>query len=319
MAVESKKRRREMSRIMSRIHRARVTGLSLLILPLILSSAVGAGSPLKVLLWPEGIPLVSSDQDTTAPFLSVYPAPPDRATGTAVVVCPGGGYLTLAMDHEGVKVAEWLNSIGVTAFILKYRVGTWDGRKNKYPIPFMDATRAIRTVRARAGEWGVDSERIGIMGFSAGGHLASTVGTHFDGGNGSSADVVERAGSRPNFMILVYPVISLKTEYVHPGSRKSLLGENADPRLVDSLSNETQVTPMTPPAFLVTTDEDEAVPAENSVLFYLALRKARVPAEMHICRQGKHGVGMTSKDPVIASWTDRCRDWMKGMGLLEKR
>jgi acetyl esterase/lipase len=205
----------------------------------------------------------------------------------------------------------------VTAFVLKYRVGTWDGRKNKYPIPFMDATRAVRLARTRAREWGVNPERIGIMGFSAGGHLASTVGTHFDGGNGESADAVERTGSRPNFMILVYPVISFKTEFVHRGSRKSLLGENADPRLVESLSNETQVTSMTPPTFLVATDEDDAVPAENSVLFYLALRRAKVPAELHIYRQGGHGFGMTSKDPVIASWVDRCRDWMKGMGLLD--
>jgi acetyl esterase/lipase len=282
-------------------------------------AGVQAASAQKVPLWPEGVPLVSSDQDTTVPFISVYPAPPAAANGTAVVVCPGGGYLTLAMDHEGVKVAEWLNSLGVTAFVLKYRVGTWDGRKNKYPIPFMDATRAVRLARTRAREWGVDPERIGIMGFSAGGHLASTVGTHFDRGNGESADAVERSGSRPNFMILVYPVISFKTEYVHRGSRKSLLGENADLQLVESLSNETQVTSMTPPTFLVATDEDDAVPAENSVLFYLALRRAKVPAELHIYRQGGHGFGMTSKDPVIASWVDRCRDWMKGMGLLEKR
>jgi acetyl esterase/lipase len=277
-----------------------------------------AGSPQKILIWPDGIPMVSSDQDTSVPFMSVYPAP-SPASGTAVVVCPGGGYLTLAMDHEGSKVAEWLNAIGVTAFVLKYRVGTWDGRKNKYPIPFMDATRAVRTARARAKEFGIDPERIGIMGFSAGGHLASTVGTHFDGGDGGSRDVVERTGSRPNFMILVYPVISLKTEYVHRGSRKSLLGENADPLLVESLSNETQVTSMTPPTFLVATDEDEAVPPENSVLFYLALRKARVPSELHIYRQGGHGFGMTSKDPILATWVDRCRDWMKGMGLLDSR
>jgi len=153
--------------------------------------------------------------------VSVYPASSPRATGTAVVVCPGGGYLTLAMDHEGSKVAQWLNTLGVTAFVLKYRVGTWDGKKNKYPIPFMDATRAVRTARTMAREWGIDPERIGIMGFSAGGHLASTVGTHFDGGNGGSPDVIERTGSRPNFMILVYPVISFKTEYVHRGSRAS--------------------------------------------------------------------------------------------------
>jgi len=308
-----------MKKIFDSACRARLTWLSCLTVFLCMPHCVEAGAPQKVLLWPDGVPLVSSDQDTTVPFLSVYPAPSAAATGTAVVVCPGGGYLALAMDHEGIKVAEWLNSLGVTAFVLKYRVGTWDGKKNKYPIPFMDATRAVRTVRTRAREWGVDPERIGIMGFSAGGHLASTVGTHFDGGDGKSQDAVERTGSRPNFMILVYPVISLKTEFVHRGSRKSLLGENADPSLVESLSNEIQVTSMTPPTFLVATDEDDAVPAENSVLFYMALRKAHVPAELHIFRQGRHGFGMTSKDPVIASWTNRCSDWMKGLGLLEKR
>jgi acetyl esterase/lipase len=286
---------------------------------LALRYAADAETPQKILLWPDGVPLVSSDQDTAVPFMSMYPAPSPIATGTAVLICPGGGYVTLAMDHEGVRVAEWLNSFGVTAFILKYRVGAGDGRKNKYPIPFMDASRAIRTVRARAKEWGIDPERIGIMGFSAGGHLASPVGTHFDGGRAETQDAIERAGSRPNFMILVYPVISFKTEFVHRGSRKSLLGENADPLLVESLSNETQVTSMTPPTFLIATDEDNSVPAENSVLFYLALRKARVPAELHIYRQGRHGFGMTSKDPVLATWIDRCRDWMKGLGLLEKR
>jgi acetyl esterase/lipase len=302
----------------NRMYPYRVTRWLLLSALLIHPSVIAAEMTQKILLWPDGAPLVTSDQDTTVPFMTLYPAPARTAARTAVVVCPGGGYLALAMDHEGVKVAEWLNSLGVTAFVLKYRVGTRDGRKNKYPVPFMDATRAVRTVRARSKEWGVDPERIGIMGFSAGGHLASTVGTHFDGGKSGSPDAVERSGSRPNFMILVYPVISFRTEYVHRGSRKSLLGENADPALVESLSNETQVTSMTPPTFLIATDEDRSVPAENSILFYLALRKAGVPAELHVYRQGSHGFGMTSKDAVLATWVDRCRDWMKGLGLLDR-
>jgi acetyl esterase/lipase len=282
---------------------------------------LGAASvfPQTLFLWPGGEPRVSSDQDTTRPTLQVFPAPAGKATGTGVVICPGGGYVRLAVNHEGLKAVEWLNALGISAFLLRYRVGSADGSVNRYPVPFLDAARAVRTVRARAAEWNIDPGRIGIMGFSAGGHLASTVGTHFDPGNPAADDPVERAGSRPDFMILVYPVISFSTEYRHGGSRTALLGGNADPELVESLSNETRVTAMTPPTFLVHTDEDRSVPAENSVLFYLALRRARVPSELHIYRQGRHGFGMTSTDPVLASWKDRCSDWMKGMGLLDRR
>jgi len=173
-------------------------------------------------------------------------------------------------------------------------------------------------VRARSKEWAISPERVGIMGFSAGGHLASTAGTHFDNGNPSSADAIEHQNCRPNFMVLVYPVISLKTRYAHRFSRQVLLGENPDLNLVEDLSNETRVTTLTPPTFLVHSNDDDGVAPENSVLFYLALREAGVPAEMHIYERGKHGYGLAPNDPILSSWTKRCEDWMKVRGLLDK-
>jgi acetyl esterase/lipase len=261
-------------------------------------------------LWPGGAPGAVGNEDADRPSLTIRLAP--KANGAAVVVCPGGGYRNLAMDHEGVQIADWLNARGVSAFILKYRLGP----RYRHPAPLQDAQRAIRTVRARAEEFHVAPDRIGIWGFSAGGHLASTAGTHFDAGNPDAADPVDRASSRPDFLILAYPVISLTTQYAHGGSRRNLLGENPDPKLVESLSNDLQVTAKTPPAFLFHTDADQGVPPENSALFYLALRKAGVPAELHIYERGPHGVGLAPKDPVLATWAGRLADWMKLRGLI---
>jgi acetyl esterase/lipase len=216
------------------------------------------------------------------------------------------------MDHEGRQIAEWLNSLGVGAFVLKYRLGP----RYRYPAPLQDAQRALRLVRQRAGELGVAPERIGIWGFSAGGHLASTAGTHFDGGDPGAADPIDRMSCRPDFLILAYPVISFTTVYAHAGSRRNLLGDNPEPSLVESLSNEKQVTAQTPPTFLFHTNEDKGVPPENSVLFYLALRKAGVPAELHIYLRGKHGVGLAQSDPVLSSWPRRLADWLRTQGLL---
>ena len=225
----------------------------------------------------------------------------------AVVVCPGGGYRGLAMDHEGRQIALWLNSQGIAAFVLKYRLGP----RYRHPAMLQDAQRAIRTVRARASSLGLAPNRVGIWGFSAGGHLASTAGTHFDDGNAGSADPIERAGSRPDFMVLAYPVISFTTEYVHRGSRTNLLGDNPDPALIEKLSSEKQVTARTPPAFLFHTNADKDVPPENSVLFYLALRRAGVPAEMHIYEEGPHGVGLAPFDAALSSWPARLADWLR--------
>src|ERR1017187_5892749 len=211
-----------------------------------------ANLPKADLLWPGGAPLSQGTEDIDQPSLAPYLVPAGRGTGTAVVVCPGGGYTHLAMDHEGDQIARWLNSLGVSAFVLKYRLGP----KYHHPVELGDAQRAIRTVRGKTVEYRLLSDRIGIMGFSAGGHLASTAGTHFDAGDPQAADPIDRAGSRPDFLVLCYPVISF-TNYVHRGSMTFLLGENPDPKLVASLSNELQVTAQTPPAFLFHTDADK--------------------------------------------------------------
>ena len=216
------------------------------------------------------------------------------------------------MDHEGKQIADWLNGHGISAFILKYRLGP----RYRHPAPLQDAQRAIRMVRTRSKEFRIEPNRIGIWGFSAGGHLASTTGTHFDDGKPDAAEAIDRASSRPDFMILAYPVISFVTEYVHVGSRRNLLGEPFEPAQAELLSNETQVTARTPPTFLFHTDADTGVPPENSVLFYLALRKAKVPAEMHIYQNGRHGVGLAPTDPVLSSWAGRLQDWLKVRGLL---
>lgn len=264
------------------------------------------------LLWPGGAPGALGSEDRDKPSITIRLADSAKANGTAVIVCPGGGYGNLAMDHEGAQVAAWLNNLGISAFILKYRLGPI----YHHPAPLQDAQRAIRTVRSRAKEFGIDPNRIGIWGFSAGGHLASTTGTHFDDGQSNASDPIDRLSSRPDFMILAYPVISLTTEYVHKGSRKNLLGDPYDPALAEQLSNEKQVTSRTPPTFLFHTDDDAGVPVENSVLFFLALKKAKVPAEMHIYQKGKHGVGLAQSDPVLSTWPDRLRDWLQIRGLL---
>ena len=261
-------------------------------------------------------PGAKGDQPADKPTLSVFLPERQKAVGTAVVICPGGGYSGLAIDHEGRQIAQWFNSFGVAAFILEYR---HRGRGYGHPAPMQDAQRAIRTVRTRAGQWKIAPDRIGIMGFSAGGHLASTAGTHFDKGNPASADPIERVSCRPDFLILCYPVIAFDEPYSHRGSQTNLLGANADPALVRSLSNEKQVTSQTPPTFLFHTDEDTGVPAENSVQFYLALRRAGVPAEMHIYRIGPHGLGLAAKVPGTSTWPDRLRDWMGVQGLLKAK
>lgn len=271
--------------------------------------------PTPQLLWPSGAPGAMGDDELDKPALWVFLPPDAKAVGTAVVVCPGGGYGHLAIGHEGKDVAEWLNAQGIAAFVLRYRLAP----RYMHPAPMQDVQRALRTVRAGASYWHIDPERIGVWGFSAGGHLASTAGTHFDEGDSSASDPIDRAGCRPNFMVLAYPVISLDTEYTHKGSKKNLLGENPSTELVENLSNQRQVTAQTPPTFLFHTGADTGVPVENSVLFYLALRAAKVPAEMHIYEQGRHGVGLAPEDPVLSTWPGRLADWLKLHGLLTKQ
>lgn len=277
-----------------------------------LAATAAFAEPKTQLLWPRGAPGALGAEDRDQPSLTSYLADSSKTTGTAVIVCPGGGYQHLAMDHEGKQIAEWLNQLGISAFVLKYRLGP----VYHHPVELQDSQRAIRTVRTQAKEWGIAPDRIGIWGFSAGGHLASTAGTHFDAGKPDATDMIERASSRPDFMILAYPVISFTTEYTHKGSRRNLLGEPFDENLAEHLSNEKQVTAETPPTFLFHTSEDTGVPPENSVLFYLALRKAKVPAELHIYERGPHGVGLAAKDPVLSSWSGRLADWLRTRGLL---
>lgn len=281
----------------------------------VVTKDVASQQPVE-LLWHGVAPNAKGDSEGDKPTLTIYLPPKEKATGTAVVICPGGGYGFLAMDHEGHQIAQWLNSLGVAGFIVKYRHRN-SGAGYGHPVPLQDAQRAIRMVRSRAKEWNIDPNRIGVLGFSAGGHLASTTGTHFDKGRGDADDPVERVSCRPDFMILIYPVISLTEWYMHSGSRQNLLGDNPNKEMLEGLSNDKQVTTQTPPTFLVHADDDNGVPAENSIYFYLALRKAKVPAEMHIYQKGGHGFGLGKKDSTASGWPTCCANWMKERGLLK--
>jgi acetyl esterase/lipase len=284
-----------------------------LALLLFLGAAIAcAQEPVTALLWPNGAPGAVGNEDGDQPSLTIFLPVKNQASGTGVIVCPGGSYTALASNHEGRQVANWLNSLGIAAFVLKYRLGP----RYHHPIELSDAQRAIRLVRSHAAEYGITPDRLGVMGFSAGGHLAATMGTHFDNGSAADPDPIQRVGSRPDFLVLGYPVISFTTPYTHQGSLHNLLGDNPDPKLMQSLSNELQVTAQTPPTFLFHTTEDKTVPVENSVLFYLALRKAGVAAEMHIFERGPHGVGLALRDPALAMWPELLANWFRLRGLL---
>jgi acetyl esterase/lipase len=270
-------------------------------------------APQEIPLWEGQAPGAIGSEEADRPTLTIYRAS-RGPTGTGVVVAPGGGYGALAMDHEGRQVAAYFNAMGVAAFVLKYRLGP----KYHHPVELGDAQRALRLVRTRAQEFGVNAARIGLMGFSAGGHLAATAGTRFDAGNASATDPIDRASSRPDFLILGYPVITFEPGVTHAGSVRNLLGENPDPKMIELMSNELHVTAQTPPTFLFHTNADTGVVAENSVRFYLALRKAKVPAEMHIFENGPHGVGLALGDPALGQWPVLLTNWLRGRGLLTK-
>lgn len=265
-------------------------------------------------LWEHGAPGAKGNAPEDVPTLTVYLPLNASHSGTAVVVAPGGSYKMLASNHEGRQVAEWFNAMGVTAFVLKYRLGP----KYHHPIELGDAQRAIRWVRAHASEYGYEPDRVGIMGFSAGGHLASTAGTRFDEGRADAADPVDRLSCRPAFMVLAYPVISMSAPYTHQESATDLLGENASDPLRREMSGELNVTPKTPPTFLFSTTTDDVVPVQNTVAFYSALLKAGVPAEVHIFEKGPHGVGLDLGDPVLGEWPTLLKNWLKQRGLLAR-
>lgn len=278
--------------------------------------SIDAAEPERIPLWANGAPGEPATKPEDEPVLFAYLPANAAVTRTAILVVPGGGYGHLAMDHEGKQIGEWLNSLGVTAFILKYRNNE---NRHMHPVPMMDGQRAVRTVRARAAEWGIDPARIGVLGFSAGGHLASTLATHFDKGDDTATDPIDRVSSRPDFSILCYPVISMTESFMHRGSHDNLLGKTPDKELEKTMSNELQVTAETPPTFIFQTNEDTVVPAENCVAYYLALRRAGVPAEVHIYQNGRHGVGLGKEISGTNDWSERCREWLKLRGLLDAK
>lgn len=249
----------------------------------------------------------------TNPTLDMYPAPKETATGTAVIICPGGGYWGLAIDHEGAQVAKWLNNFGITAFVLKYRLPNDALMFDKSVGPMQDGQEAIRSVRRNAKEWGIDSTKIGIMGFSAGGHLASTLSTHF---NEKVYEVADSTSARPDFSLLIYPVISMEEGITHKGSQVNLLGDNPSSEQIKHFSNELQVNSVTPPAFLVHSIDDGTVPVQNSIGYALALEKYKVPCELHIYQSGGHGYGLGRTDNTESSWPDACKKWLKARGFL---
>jgi acetyl esterase/lipase len=276
-------------------------------------------------LWPEGVPgllpgagpeveVDARVSNVHHPSLTVYLAPEGTRNGTAVVVCPGGAYQRLAIDKEGTAVARWLNSLGVSAFVLKYRL-----RDYGHPAPLRDVLRAVRLVRARAVPWKLAPDRVGVMGFSAGGHLASSAATLFDAPEGRTGAELDTVSARPDFAVLVYPVISMTGPAAHAGSRESLIGQNPAADLAAHLSTDLQVSRQTPPTFLVHGGTDQSVAPENSVAFYSALRREGVPAEIHVYQQGAHGVGLEPNHGPISDWPKRCAEWLAARGLLTAR
>jgi acetyl esterase/lipase len=266
--------------------------------------------PPVILLWPSGAPLALGTAPEDQPRITVF-LPKERKTQTAVVVCPGGGYGMLAVDHEGKQIAQWLNNLGIAAFMLEYRLGP----KYHHPSQLLDAQRALRYVRSHADEYHLDAHHIGIWGFSAGGHLAAMAGTMFDVGDSAAKDPIDRVSSRPDFLILDYALtdrLGSASNY----SYENLLGKNPDPKRVAEVTPVLHVTHETPTTFLVHSDDDEVVSPQNSINFYLALKKAGVPAELHIYRYGGHGYGLAPFDPVLSSYALRLADWLRGIGVL---
>ena len=299
--------------------------LVMLLVVCVAMNATAAEPEQEILLWPADHPANQGDEPkfvgtiewmeriTRSPAITPFLPDPAKRTGAAVVICPGGGYAGLAMEKEGLAPARWFQERGVAAFVLRYRCG---GGKNQQPVPLADAQRAIRIIRSNAKEWGVDPQRVGILGFSAGGHLASTAATMFDEGQADAADAIDRQSSRPDFAVLVYPVITLQGDAAHAGSRKNLLGDNPDAKLIEQWSTDRQVTDKTPPTFLVHASDDAGVVPKNSLLFYDALVAHHVPAEMHIYEGGGHGFGMLRGDKPWDQWPQQLEPWLAGRGLL---
>jgi len=300
------------------------------IVTLLLSLTVGKiNAQSKVIpLWEKEVPGAIANQEyketldsldnwtkmrfVTNPRLDMYSPPAGKANGTAVIICPGGAYWGLAVKHEGKEVAEWFNEMGITAFVLKYRLPSEAIMKDKSIGPLQDGQRAIRLVRSHAKEWSINPDKIGIMGFSAGGHFAATVSTHFMEKVYESTDTTS---SRPDFSLLIYPVISMNESITHAGSRYNLLGANPSPEQIKRFSNELQVTGNTPPAFMVHSMDDAAVPVQNSVNYAMALQKNKVSCELHLYKTGGHGYGLGKSINTESSWPEACRKWLQSAGF----
>ncbi len=271
------------------------------------AAIVSALAPVTMDLWLAGAPGATGQAANDIPTITIYRPAAESSKRTAVVICPGGGYGGLAMDHEGKQVAEWLNSFGITGVVVNYR---HRGKGYGYPAPLDDAQRAMRIVRSNAGLWEIDTNKIGVLGFSAGGHLASTITTLFDREYGKAGDEIDKFSSRPDFSILCYPVISMTESFMHRGSMINLVGNSPDEKLAKLMSTELQITGNTPPTFLMHASDDRGVPVENSIAFYMGLRKAKVPAEMHIYEKGGHGFGLAKGKQTAKDWPDACRRWI---------
>jgi len=283
----------------------------------------GAAGPTVLPLWPEGVPGAKPGMgparvedgrtsNVSEPTLTVFAPAVDRANGTAVIICPGGGYVRLSTQREGEQYAHWLSSLGVTSFVLTYRMAEFG-----HPAPLQDVLRAVRLVRSQAAQYRVRADRIGVMGSSAGGHLAASAGTLFDHPLGRTGAELDKVNARPDFLMLMYPVITMDGPAVHAGSRKALLGASPSAESVALMSVERQVTKATPPTLLIHTQEDAAVPVENSILFYQALTRAKVPAEMYLFEHGSHGMGMRGGLGTASDWPRRAEEWLRGRGLLD--
>lgn len=302
------------------------------IIPFYLLTVFPSYSQEVIPLWPDKIPNHQESDETEiledgdilwikqvqVPTLEVYLPAKSNATGRAVIICPGGGYAGLAYDWEGTDIAKWFNSKGIAAFVLKYRLPASKSIITGHEAPLQDAKRAIRIVRNNSADWGISSDQIGIMGFSAGGHLASTLGTHHDhedtfGTTSYQTDDIDRLSAKPDFMILIYPVITMDDKYTHGGSRENLIGKDPGTDLIDYYSNEKQIDENTPPTFIVHSTDDTAVPVDNSILFYQALRKEDIHAEMHIYPTGGHGYSLAIDKGYLQSWPDRLYDWLESM------
>lgn len=286
-----------------------------------------ADAPQETLLWPAEHEANLGDEPKTvdspewtervtkSPAITPFLPEEGKRSGAAVVICPGGGYAGLAMEKEGLEVARWMNTQGIAGIVLRYRCG---GGKNRQPVPLEDSQRAIRLTRSKAAEWGIDPGRVGILGFSAGGHLASCAATMFDAGDDESLDPIERQSSRPDFAVLVYPVISMEPPVGHGGSRNNLLGENPSDDLVKQWSTQQRVTADTPPTFLVHASDDKGVPVKNSLLFYEALIARGVPAELHVYEEGGHGFGMFRGDRPADKWPEQLAPWLLERGTARR-